>query len=1304
MMKIYKRVSIVIGFVLAVILLAVLGIQLYLNTPQAKEKIEARVNHAIPGTLTWRSIRFSILRGELELKHVLLTGPLNHKVIELDRFSIRISWMGLLKGQLNVHDLVLENPHVYLVRDRSGNFNLIQALYTPRHEPSAAGKIDGFPLNILIRRLSVTNGSILYNTPEETAGNRIDRLVFQNINLMVSDGNLLKRSGRILFGMTKGNVRIKGVRSDIDHLSVKANVRNDRVSELFFDMSTDGIYARLTGTVENLFAENPILDLRLKSRASFSKLAHLAALGSGFSGEIQADSNLKGTIRNPDVDLQLGYEGGKIAGRRIQGIRLNGRLKNKHLNIIDANANTPWGRFDIKGDVDFDKAFSDDVLTSGFVADAVSYKFLIRQKVSQLENMAPGISGLKGAVRAIIDLEGKGIDPRSLRAETTLEVYGDKLADAKRLAPIDVHVTAKAGMAGGRITIRNLAAEANGARYDMNGSYDVFSRKLSAHFGLNAPDLSGILSKLGIKDIQGKMNINGKMSGTWSEPFVDARLRGDRLKFKNVRFGSVEGNFQFSKGRLSLNRGKITSGNSIVDLSGDLQILDPMNMRFLRHPDFTAELAGNSLSLNDFVQGMAGKFDLNGRFKGDMTHPKGKLEVYGKNVDLGIQKIHDVHLASHIDGDRAEIDPLTLAVVPGEKIVLRGWVSLNKQYELHMASNEISIKNIQKLAFLKTNEGKISFNLAGKSDFSHPKFKGQAILAGLMFTNKKLQKISFNIGVENQTAYIDGGPNFDLKATYELQTRSFSTSVRFDQTNLTPYLQLFGSKELNGAVTGIIDVKGKLRAPLRIDGSIKIARLALFWKNTALVTGKGLGIFVNRDEITIPKMRLSLLEKGHLTISGTGKLWRNIDVNGHGVIPFSILPMVTDSISEAGGTVRISLHVRDNGSQPAVEFDAAIENGNVMIPGLFQKFHDVNGHVRATSKAVVFDNIKGMLGAGRFALSGRGDLDRYRLSNFGLKLTADNLPITIPDLLDVRLNSELDVRGSPEKSLIKGDVTILEGRYIKDVSLNPIESIGEASRAGPLESSMTPWPIFDNMSIDCRIRYKDPFVVDNNIALLTIKPDLSIHGTVNHPLISGRAEVDSGTIYFRRNEFHVKKGVLDFINPYKIEPTVDIQGDVKIREWTVFLNVSGTLDNLKFNLSSDPSESEQDILSLLITGKTTQELIAGQGGSSLSPKQMLADVLAENAQKDIKNATGLDVVALEYNGAKNAGESDEVKVTVGKELSKRVTVKYGVQTKSAKVIQKVITEYKLLETLLLNAFEDNDGNYGAEIQFRLEFR
>jgi len=209
---------------------------------------------------------------------------------------------------------------------------------------------------------------------------------------------------------------------------------------------------------------------------------------------------------------------------------------------------------------------------------------------------------------------------------------------------------------------------------------------------------------------------------------------------------------------------------------------------------------------------------------------------------------------------------------------------------------------------------------------------------------------------------------------------------------------------------------------------------------------------------------------------------------------------------------------------------------------------------------------------------------------------------------------------------------------------------------------------------------------------------------MNQPLISGRAEVESGTVYFQKNEFNVKKGVFDFINPYKIEPTIDIQSEVKIRKWTVFLEISGTPDTLRFDMTSDPSEREEDILSLLISGKTTQELIASEGGSSFSPGQMLADVLAETAQKEIKDATGLDFVALEYNEAKDAEASDEVKVTVGKELSRRATIKYGVQTKNAKVIQKVITEYKFFEKLLMNAFQDTEGNYGGGIQLRLEFR
>jgi len=44
------------------------------------------------------------------------------------------------------------------------------------------------------------------------------------------------------------------------------------------------------------------------------------------------------------------------------------------------------------------------------------------------------------------------------------------------------------------------------------------------------------------------------------------------------------------------------------------------------------------------------------------------------------------------------------------------------------------------------------------------------------------------------------------------------------------------------------------------------------------------------------------------------------------------------------------------------------------------------------------------------------------------------------------------------------------------------------------------------------------------------------------------------------------------------------------------------------------------------------------------------------------------------------------------------------QTKNAKAIQKVITEYKFFEKVLMDTFQDTEGHYGGGFQFRLEFR
>ena len=462
---------------------------------------------------------------------------------------------------------------------------------------------------------------------------------------------------------------------------------------------------------------------------------------------------------------------------------------------------------------------------------------------------------------------------------------------------------------------------------------------------------------------------------------------------------------------------------------------------------------------------------------------------------------------------------------------------------------------------------------------------------------------------------------------------------------------------MNGTITGTIESKGNFGTPIQIEGTTRISQLGIFWQETPLIKGNDLILLLNNDEISIPEIRLSLVDQGHITLKGSGKINSALNLEADGNIPFEILPMFTEAFSDATGETHFSLKMNGSLAAPNLILHADIKDGGITIPDLLQKLHNVNGGVRITSDAIILDDINGMLDTGKFELNGTIDLDRYQPSSIGFTLTFDNLPISVPDVLNIRVNSMLEVRGSPEKSLLKGSVELIEGAYHKNVNLSLIESIGQQSREMPLTASKTtPWPIFDNMALDCRISYRDLFVVDNNIALLTIKPDLHIQGTVNQPLISGRAEIESGTVYFQKNEFDVKKGVFDFINPYKIEPTIDVESEVKIREWTVLLKIFGTPDTLRFDMASNPPEADEDILSLLISGKTTRELIAGEGGSSLSSTQMLADILSETAQKEIRDATGLDIVELEYNEAKDEEESDEVKVTVGKELSRRATV------------------------------------------------
>jgi translocation and assembly module TamB len=411
-----------------------------------------------------------------------------------------------------------------------------------------------------------------------------------------------------------------------------------------------------------------------------------------------------------------------------------------------------------------------------------------------------------------------------------------------------------------------------------------------------------------------------------------------------------------------------------------------------------------------------------------------------------------------------------------------------------------------------------------------------------------------------------------------------------------------------------------------------------------------------------------------------------------------------DEVSETKGLIICKASVSGSRENPNFYADLGFEKIGLQVSCFSEPLQELSGKLRFTSDRVTAENVKGKFETGDFDLEGNIELKQYQPDSASVNLTAHALPIRVEDHMELLLNTDLNIQGTQKASAIKGEIVILEGTYTRDVDLNPLELVVGQSRDEKPVIEKRAASFFDNTRFDVIVQNRNPFVVDNNIALLSLRPDFHFQGTLERPLISGRAKVESGIIKYQGKEFEVTRGIIDFINPYRIEPSIELEGRTQVREWTVFLSVKGTAENLKFSLRSDPLEQDADILSLLVFSKTPREFVHGEGGQSSSPAEILAGLMSDQIQADIKDATGLDTIQLQYKNGDTETETSQIMVEVGKEFSRQIAVKYGAETINSKVVRRTMTEYKFLENLILDAYQDSEGDYGGGLQYRLEFR
>ena len=410
-------------------------------------------------------------------------------------------------------------------------------------------------------------------------------------------------------------------------------------------------------------------------------------------------------------------------------------------------------------------------------------------------------------------------------------------------------------------------------------------------------------------------------------------------------------------------------------------------------------------------------------------------------------------------------------------------------------------------------------------------------------------------------------------------------------------------------------------------------------------------------------------------------------------------------------------------ADPRLSGSAVMTGGRLRHMWLPRAIDAINGRVTFTGNSIRFDDVIGTIGGGDVRFGGRVGLTALWPSQLDLTFNGENMEIRYPAGFRSVIDADLSLRGGLDNATLGGSVIVTRGelRRSVDIGAGLAELVGSAAAAAPPASRTAPAASFP-LRFDIRLTAPSTLEINNKVARLTASADLRLRGTLDKPVLEGRAEIDRGEVWFEGRRIVVSHGSVDFPNASKIEPYFDVEAETRVRApgqtYQVTLRATGTMTKLEWELSSDPPLPEVDVLSLLLGETRTAEDAelralrspdaAKQSLVASTSARLLAGPVAGNVQRAFEQTFGLDTVQitpfLTDPNQQTARFAPGARVTVGKRISDRIYLTYSRSLSSATGDQIIVLEYDQNDRLSWILSQNEDQTYALDIRVRYVFK
>jgi translocation and assembly module TamB len=1228
-------------------------------------------------------------------------------LLQAEHLGVSLGIRALLNKEVDLYSVNVDRPIVNLRVDSRGNTNL------PKAPPSQSSS----NLSVIVRHASLRDGTVIYNDEQIPLAAELD-----DFRAMVQfDSAADKYRGSL--GYRQGRIVTKTI-NPLEH--------NARVE---FTANRDGIVldpivvssgkTRLAAHLNLMNFANPAIEGQYDGFIVTRELAEILKDTSLPRGDI----TVSGTLRYQSVPKESFLKAVQVTGRfdsraltvresqvstSLQSIHGIYRLQDGNLRVEKLDADVLEGHLSARMDMlhlDQNPISSVNATVRGVslekLSDALpasrrqSIRLLGRMNLSAQANWSSNISAVKA--RTHVEFSG----PTTLPAQANqIPVNGIVDVDYDGAKQSAFFGRSDLRIANTEMALSGVLSRQSNLNIDVNAK-DLHELTVlaSAFSSANSPNAQSVSAPYALR---GAARFDGQITGPTGDPRIRGQLSGSNLEVQGSKWRTVRVNLDAASSGVRFQNGYLQSAQQ-----GEISFNGSTGLQwwsFTPESPLSLQAKVTKLSVADLERLAKAEYPITGDLSGEIALTGSERQPVGHGslqLTKGSAWNEPVrNLRVDFQGDRETVHSTAeLQVAAGKANAKLTYVPKTEHYDMTLTADGLKLDQLQSVQHRAGSlSGVLSLNVSGEGTVKDPQLSGnveipQLQISGQTFSGVKAQmdlahqraNVSLESIVEQGYVHAQGGIDlvgqYQTDATVDVRALPIGPLLAKHSTTTGAAQDLQGFTEIHASL------KGPLKDPSRLNGSLEIPRLNLAYKNIQLANDGPLRIRYQNGVATVEQARIKgtgtdLSFQGVIPVQSTIPL----NVSAKGGVDVQLLQLLSPDVIASG---KLEIDLREGGAitQPKTEGSVRIVNAGLSVEDAPVSLSAMNGQLSIVGNELHIDKLNATAGGG--TISANGSATYGKETNFAIDLHAKGVRVH-PTGIRSTVDGDLQLNGTPQKSQLSGRMVVDRLSFQEGFDLATF-----MSQFSDDSTVSAPSPFESNMNLSISVNSAQNLTLASSQVSIAGSTNLSVTGTAAHPVILGRITLTNGELFFQGKRFEIQSGTIAFVNPARTEPVLNLYVKTTIEQYNITINFSGPIDRLKTNYTSDPSLPPIDIINLLAFGQTTAERASNASApSSLAAQSVLAQGVASQVAKGVQNLAGISQLTIDPTAG--TSQNPGAQVAIQQRVTGTILLTFATDVTSTQT-QTIQVQYQPKQHWRISVIRDQYDGYGVDVRYHKVF-